>query len=166
MHIFVLVQDGADIERFLRTFHDRCWLAGFGWYLVGAAGQLLERAICDRSVYAPERLVFEGPPVMVPPLAQDLSQRTPEVIQGVILDTRSICAPLTIHERAKLKDLRAKEAHRLAPDRAKEKTAFIASQATKIVKRTGILRALAMRIAERQTAGVLLPDVVLPVRRC
>jgi hypothetical protein len=40
-HIFVLVRDGSDIERFLRTLHDLCFRHGFGWYLVGAAGQLL-----------------------------------------------------------------------------------------------------------------------------
>lgn len=63
LHIYSLVQDGGDVERFLRTMHDRCWLRGFGWYMVGAGGQLLERSIVDRMVYAPERLVFEGAPV-------------------------------------------------------------------------------------------------------
>jgi hypothetical protein len=74
MHIYPLVQDGADIERFLRTMHDRCWLAGLGWYMVGAGGQLLERSIVDRMVYAAERLVFEGAPVLDPPLLQDLAR--------------------------------------------------------------------------------------------
>jgi hypothetical protein len=41
-HIFVPVVDGTDIERFLQTLHERCWLAGFGWLLIGAGGQLLE----------------------------------------------------------------------------------------------------------------------------
>jgi hypothetical protein len=30
-HLYILVVDGADIERFLRALHDRCWLAGFAW---------------------------------------------------------------------------------------------------------------------------------------
>ena len=64
-HIFLLARDGGDAERFLRTLHDRCWLAGFGWMMVGAGGQLLERSIVDRMVFAPERLVFEGAPVLV-----------------------------------------------------------------------------------------------------
>ena len=52
----------------LRALHDRCWLAGFGWLMVGAGGQLLERSIVDRMVGAPERLVFEGGPILDPPL--------------------------------------------------------------------------------------------------
>lgn len=60
MHVFILVQDGRDCERFLKTLHLRCWLAGFGWMMVGAGGQLLERSIVDRVVGSPERLGFEG----------------------------------------------------------------------------------------------------------
>ena len=70
-HLYVFVTDGADIERALGAIHDRCWLAGCGWFLVGAAGQLLDRSIVDRMVGLPERLVFEGAPVLDPPLVQD-----------------------------------------------------------------------------------------------
>jgi hypothetical protein len=63
VHVYLLVRDGTDMERFLKTLHERCWLAGFGWMMVGAAGQLLERSIVDRMVWAPERLVFEGAPL-------------------------------------------------------------------------------------------------------
>jgi hypothetical protein len=31
LHIFILIADGNDAERFLRTLHDLCWLAGLGW---------------------------------------------------------------------------------------------------------------------------------------
>ncbi len=62
LHLFLLVADGQDIGRFLRALHRRCWLAGFGWLMVGAGGQLLERSIVDRMVGSPERLVFEGAP--------------------------------------------------------------------------------------------------------
>ena len=73
-HIFLQVQDGGDVERFLRSLHGRCWLAGFGWMMVGAGGQLLERSIVDRMVGAPERLVFEGAPVLDPPLVGKLEK--------------------------------------------------------------------------------------------
>jgi hypothetical protein len=68
LHVFLAVQDGCDVERFLKTLHLRCWLSGFGWMMVGAGGQLLERSIVDRVVGSPERLVFEGPPILTPPL--------------------------------------------------------------------------------------------------
>ena len=42
--------DGGDTERFLKTLHDRCWLAGLGWHLIGKAGQLLDRSIIDRDI--------------------------------------------------------------------------------------------------------------------
>ena len=46
-------------------------------------------------VGAPERLVFEGAPVLEPPLGQDLAARAPEWSDGEALDTRAACPPLT-----------------------------------------------------------------------
>ena len=43
--------------------------------MVGAGGQLLERSIVDRTVFAGERLAFEGSPVLEPPLVQDQASR-------------------------------------------------------------------------------------------
>jgi hypothetical protein len=154
LHVYLEALDGADIERFLKTFHARCWLAGFGWMMVGAGGQLLERSIVDRMVGAPERLVFEGAPVVEPPLAQDQESRRPIVHDGEALDTVATCPPLTIVEQAKLRELRAKEAHRLAGDSAKARKAFIKDQA----ERHGV----APEVIERQCRGVLLPTIVLP----
>ena len=55
-HVYLLIKDGADAERFLKTLHERCWLAGLGWMMVGTSGQLLERSIVDRVCGGPERL--------------------------------------------------------------------------------------------------------------
>src|SRR5262249_18451593 len=74
LHVFVEMKDGADSERFLKTLHERCWLAGFGWMIVSDAGTLLERSIVDRTVFAPSRPVFEGPPILKPPLQQKRRQ--------------------------------------------------------------------------------------------
>ena len=63
IHVYLMVKDGADIERFLRALHDRCWLAGLGWFVVSKSGQLLNRSIVDRMVGQASRLVFEGGPV-------------------------------------------------------------------------------------------------------
>jgi len=73
LHVYIAAADGADAEHFLGTLHDRCWLAGLGWRMAGAGGQLLDRSIVDRMVGRPERLVFEGAPVVVQfPLRDDL----------------------------------------------------------------------------------------------
>jgi hypothetical protein len=44
LHVDLTVQDGTDIDRFLKTLHAHCWLAGLGWMMVGRGGQLLERS--------------------------------------------------------------------------------------------------------------------------
>jgi hypothetical protein len=162
LHAYVSVRNGADVDRFLRALHDRCWLAGLGWMMVGAGGQLLERSIVDRMVGAPERLIFEGAPILVPPLAQDRESRRPMPSDGAPLDTITACPPLTIVETEKLRALKAKERQRLAPESAKARAAFIAKQAERLAQRAGIsVQAAAEQIA-RQCDGVLLPDVDLP----
>lgn len=125
LHEYVLVADGADNERFLKALHQRCWLAGFGWMMVGAGGQLLERSIVDRVVGSPERLAFEGAPVLTSPLAQDKAARAPLVVDGTALDTLLACPPLTIVELAKLHELRTKAAHQLAGACAKARDMFM-----------------------------------------
>jgi hypothetical protein len=161
-HVFLAVQDGEDIKRFLKALHARCWLAGLGWLMVGAGGQLLERSIVDRVVGSPEHLVFEGAPVLVPPLAQDKASRRPVSIEGEVLDTLAACPPLTILERARLHELRAKEAAHLEPEADNARKTFITNQAARLAERTGMAPNPAARIIERQCVGVLLPDVVLP----
>jgi hypothetical protein len=141
--------------------HEYCWLAGFGWMMVGGGGQLLVRSIVDRMVGAPSHLIFEGDPILDPPLAQDRESRRPMPIDGAPLDTVTACPPLTIVETAKLRALKAKEAHRLAPESAKARSAFVAAEAKRLAQRTGIsVQAAAERI-ERQCDGVLLPDLEL-----
>jgi hypothetical protein len=74
-HVFVLVQDGADIDRALKALHDRLWLHGLGWKAVGGSGRKLDYSLIDPAVRFPERLVFEGQPQVVPPLMQDPTLR-------------------------------------------------------------------------------------------
>jgi hypothetical protein len=107
LHVYLMVRDGADVERFLRALHDRCWRAGLGWIIVGAAGQLLERSVIDRMVGGSERLVFEGGPILTPPLQQDRESRRPVAVDGDDLDTVAACPPLSIGETTELDELRA-----------------------------------------------------------
>ena len=162
VHVYVVAKDGADSERFLRALHDRCWLAGLGWYVVSTSGALLERSIVDRMVGGPERLVFEGGPVLVPPLQQDKESRRPIAVDGVALDTVAVCPQLTIVERSRLDELKARERERLAPETAKAREAFVEAQAKKLVARTGMSEKAARQVIVRQCEGVLRPDIVLP----
>jgi hypothetical protein len=161
MHVYLHVEDGGDIERFLRTLHERCWLAGLGWHMVGAGGQLLDRSLVDRMVYAPERLVFEGAPVLVAPLVQDQSARRPETYPGDTLNTVEACPDLTILEKSKIADAKAKSDHGLTPERAKARDRFVAQHAERLVKRSGMTEEQARRVIIRQCEGVILPDLEL-----
>ena len=162
VHVYVAEKDGADSERFLRALHGRCWLAGLGWMTVSTSGALLERSIVDRMVGGPERLVFEGGPVLVPPLQQDKESRRPIAVDGVALNTVAVCPPLTIVERARLDELKARERERLAPEMAKAREAFVEAQAKKLIARTGMSEKAARQVIDRQCEGVLRPDIVLP----
>ena len=115
-----------------RVLHDRCWLAGYGWFMVGAGGQLLERSIVDRMVGAPERLVFEGGPILDPPLDQDRESRRPVPVEGEALDTVTACPPLSIVEASQLRSLKAKVAYTLEQAAGKIRRAFIAERAREL----------------------------------
>ena len=161
-HDYVLVKDGADIPRFLKTMHDRCWLAGFGWMMVGAGGQLLERSIVDRMVGTSERLVFEGAPTLEPPLEQDQEIRRASFSDGEALDTAATCPPLTVLELANLRALRAKETYRLAAESARVRSAFVTQQSRRLAARTGMSVQDAERAIAHQCDELLLPGVELP----
>lgn len=162
IHVYIMIKEGADAERFLKTLHERCWLAGLGWLMVGASGALLERSIVDRMVGQPGRPVFEGGPVLDPPLVQDKAKRRPVVVEGVVLDTVAECRPLSIVERARFKDLKAAEIARVAPEEAKERERFIKAKSSELASRTGMSEKAARAVIIRQREGVLLPDIVLP----
>ena len=130
--------------------------------MVGAAGHLLERSIVDRMVGQPGRLVFEGGPVLEPPLVQDKAKRRPVAVEGAVLDTVAVCPPLSIVEQSRLKELKARERARLAPEEAKARERFIAAKANKLAARTGMPERAARAVVIRQCEGVLRPDIVLP----
>ena len=161
LHCFLEVQDGADVERFLKTLHDRCWLAGFGWMMVGAGGQLLERSLIDRSVFGAERLVFEGPPTLMPPLSQDLDSRRPIVALGDPLDTYKAFRSLSIVEKTKLDELITKASFILAPEARNVRQDFKKAQADRIIARTGASAHAAEHAANCYCNGELLPAVEL-----
>ena len=162
LHIYVVAENGADINRFLRALHDRCWLSGFGWLMVGRAGQFLSRSIVDRMVGDGCRLVFEAPALTVSPVVQDRASRKPVVVDGPALDTGT-CPDLTVVQRERLRELVAVEKQRLAPEAARARADFIERQAARIVEKAGgeIGLETARHIVERQTDGLLLPHVVL-----
>jgi hypothetical protein len=162
LHVYVEVENGNDAVRFLTALHERCWLHGLGWMMVGVGGRLLERSIVDRMVGLPERLVFEGPPVLEPPLAQDAEARRPVATDGEVIDTVRACPPLTLVEQQALRKLLAEARQRLLPEMHKAREAYVTRRAQQLAERTGMARDDAARLIKRQCAGVLLAGVELP----
>jgi hypothetical protein len=161
-HIYLAVADATDGERFLRALHERAWLTGLGWFDVGAAGQLLDRSLVDRMVAGPERLVFEGAPVVNPPLAQDAAARMPVVTAGKIIDTRAACPQLTPFERERLTELKRADRHRVADRASDARARFVSTQAARLADKHGVPIAAARRMAELWIGGELLPIIGLP----
>ena len=162
VHGYIVARNGADAERFLTTLHDRCWLHGLGWIKLGAAGQMLERSIVDRSVAAPERLVFEAAPILKKPLKQDQKSRRPIVHDGDVLDTLAACPPLTPDEQQAVDKLKAEARERIKPQAERVLAAYVEKNAEEIVARTGISKEAAVAQVKSRCRGVLLPDLVLP----
>ena len=132
-HDYILLADQRDAPRFLRVLHRRAWRAGLGWMLVGTAGQILERSIVDTSVGSPERLVFEGAPVVVAPLVQDTSKRKAMASSAAApLDSRKAVPDLTAVEEADYQRLVAAERARLRPVAKSEQKRWIAREGAKL----------------------------------
>jgi hypothetical protein len=64
-HIYLLIDDGLRARDVLLHLHKKCWAAGLGWVRISDSGQMLERSLIDVSVASPERIVNEGPPIVL-----------------------------------------------------------------------------------------------------
>jgi hypothetical protein len=160
-HHYILVKDASDIERFLRDLHDRCWLHGLGWHLIGRAGQLLDRSLVDRTVAYGERLCFEGAPVIDSPLAQDVTKRAPEVFEGEKIDTELVVPRLTEYARQRLDEAKAASAEALGRTAAEVRLQHDQMLAERISAKSGMPMSSAKRLVAARHRGVLLPHLDL-----
>ena len=160
-HIYLQVEDGADIPRALTALSERLWLNGCGWLNVSAAGQILSRSIVDASVSSPERLIFEGAPIIQPPLVQDPSASRPAVIAGIAADTRRAIPSLSEAERAQLEQLRGAERRRIAGEVMAVRAAADIKLAREIASREGVPIEVASRQVKARHDGILMPGTPL-----
>jgi len=152
LHLYLLAQDGEDIPRFLRDLQARAWLAGFGWIMVAGRGALLTRSIVDITVGSPERLVFEGPPLVVAPLAQDEAERKPIAHDGELVDTWAACPSLTDAERRQFEELIAAAKAEARPSAE----AAIEAAAEELAEKRSIKIEKAHEVIAASTRGALL----------
>jgi hypothetical protein len=161
MHHYILVQDGGDIARFLKDLHERCWLNGLGWHLIGRAGQLLERSIVDRMVGFGERLCFEGAPLIVPPLAQDPAKRVPEAFEGAPIDSAWAVPRVSEYERHRVQQAKLASANALGKSAAEVRDKHDNDLARKISANSGTPFSTALRLVKARHRRVLFPHVEL-----
>ena len=154
-HVFVLLADGTEAERFLKLLHARAWLAGLGWFLVGDAGQLLERTIVDTAVWKPERLVFEADPILDPGFSQ--GPRPARVHEGGLLACPS---DLDANDEAQFEKLLAMARTAAEPEAVAKRKVWEEARIGEIVAAGGD-RHNARRTVEQWSSGVLLPDATI-----
>jgi len=157
-HLTVVVADGGDTKRTLYTLQERLWAVGLGWHKISKCGSLLERSIIDKMVYDGPRLIFEGPPELVPPLKQH--PRKARVWDGPALDTSAAIPDLTPIEQANAERNKAASAEKLKDQAAAIREAWLKAR-VEAMKAAGKSESDAKSAAEQWANGVLTPSVTL-----
>jgi hypothetical protein len=135
VHVYVKVQDIADIPRALDVLHDRLTLAGYGWAWVTDGGAIVVRSAVDACGASPEHLFFEGGPVCEPPLCQDAPARIPQEFQGEAVDTRAALPDLTAEETLTVRAMRAKAREAVKPEAEARRKPITAKRVAKVLAR-------------------------------
>jgi Family of unknown function (DUF5906) len=130
IHAFVLAAKGTDNERFIKTLHNRCILQGLCWGVVFKNGTFVMRSIVDSAACGASHLVFEGAPIIVPPLIQDPEARRPRTFNAdaAPLDTLKL-RDLSEEELKTLESIVDKERERLTPEIEAKRGRFVEEKA-------------------------------------
>jgi hypothetical protein len=110
---YVFVVDARDIPRAGAVLFKRLWLAGHGFGIVSASGQMLVRGTVDAAVWQSARLDFAAGMDCVEPLKQ--MRPDPDVYNqdAPPLDTKAHLLDLTDAETKRFTDLKTAERERL-----------------------------------------------------
>lgn len=156
-HVFIRVNYSPSLPQLLQTMHDRCWVAGLGFMTLSKAGHVLERSPIDMAVAGAERLIFEAPPIVHPPLSR---VRPPDRFKhgGSLSD-------LTAPNSILVAQLKQQAREGIKPAAAKMAQQFEAEQVEKIRSETKVSKTEARRIVrQRMQGGELSDDDVLETR--
>jgi peptidoglycan hydrolase-like protein with peptidoglycan-binding domain len=153
LHGFFLVADVSDSKKILETLESRAWAAGLAWITLGKAGHKLRRSIVDVSVGSPERLVFEAPPILVPPITRNPS---PAIVHdgGGPLATPALppdLLSLSTHAEAEAR-------HAITPEAKRVEARYIDTRASDLSKRTGQSIGTALQSIRQMMMGATLSD--------
>lgn len=159
--IYIAVASAADIPYLGDLLYERLWLLGYGYFVVSASGQLLDRTLLDGTVWQPERLDFAAGPTCVPPLERRVPSERIWNGEALFFNAQSALS-LTVEERRQIETKR--NAERLAKrDEAHARRAEWARERGKaIAEKTGMQGDVAAAIAaEAVEHRVLRPGFLL-----
>lgn len=157
VHLYVFVQNGADIPRAGKALYEHTWRIGAGRFIVGKAGQLLDRSLLDGSVWQPEREDFAAGAVCVPPLQQ--RRPAPQVwnAEASLFDSRLIADPTTEEAQA-IREKRTAARDLVEPQRKAARDAYVVERVADLVD-LGVPQDAAQRTAESAAdQKILLAD--------
>ncbi|BCL59468.1 hypothetical protein DGMP_01610 [Desulfomarina profundi] len=157
-HIYALVQNAADIQRFGKVLHERLILAGHGHVEFSKDGKILIRTLVDQYVYSPERLIFEAPPILVGDIEQSITNT--KYIKGKALDTvqlQELSGTEIIQYENILRELRDKNKGKAEEIHAK----FIKKEGKRIATEHNIPIQEAEKRIESRSKGILSGDDII-----
>jgi hypothetical protein len=157
VHLYVFVQNGAGIPRAGKALYEHTWRTGCGRFVVGKAGQLLDRSLLDGSVWQPEREDFAAGAVCVPPLEQ--RRPAPQLwnADAALFDSRLIADP-TAEEQEAIRQKRAEARETVEPSRKQARDAYVVERVKELTEH-GIDANTAQRTAEAAAdSRMLLAD--------
>jgi putative DNA primase/helicase len=160
-HIYAVLEEGSDVQRFVAALEGRLWLAGYGRPFIDWTGGVHARTVFDLTVFSPERLVFEAP-VVFHSSAAHLEQRKPDplVREGRWIESRRI-ADLTPEEEARVRELKAAALASVAERARAAKEAYRAVETRKLVERRGLLEEDALRtVLSREQHSLQAEDLL------
>jgi len=168
-HVYIIASDASRTREVLECIDDLAWMKGCGRLELAKNGDALERSIVDTTVWAPERLVYEGIVTLGSGLAQRPRQAT--LFAGDALDVDAFIAFARKHAPvAEVTALKAAAKRdrgfliRQQVARASWQADYAAKLATRGVDRTVAKRAAALLRASAGDKGLLTGSDVFVTR--
>ena len=149
-HIFFRLEYAPDLPHILKIMHERCWLAGLGYLMLSKSGSILERSPIDLAVAGAERLIFEAPPKIIPPLKR--VRPSDWINSGKSLGS---LPGVDAEEVEKLKHAARTE---IKPAAVKATKQYTETQVERIQAQTKVSKTAARRIFKQRMSGKELSD--------
>ena len=165
LHLYVPVKDASALTEpgALKALKDRvlvrAWLAGLGEIFIDRSGKQHVRCCLDASVWQPERLAFEAPPMLTDGLEQ--RRPAPSWSDGTWLEIQAMMAPLSHDEQQRYRELVAAAKGETEPAAKEQRATYIAAETQKLVDAGMQQRQAERRVQERCETGVVRGDDLL-----